>query len=339
MKPTRLDYAQWLISTHVNYTITNMADHVEKFSHDSINRYIRGDKITPSLIWEHVKDDIITSPNGYIVFDDTVLDKNHSHHIEMVRRQYSGNVHGLIRGIGVVNCIYVNADSKLYWIVDYRIFDPDEDKKSKITHVIDMLDGLQAKKLSFETVLMDSWYAAKIVMQHIEKLKKTYYCPMKKNRLVDDSEGVLAYRSIDSLSWSQYQAEHGKIIKINKFPQNHKVKLFRVPVSTNRTEWIVTNDLTQDSLQATQDVCRLRWKIEQFHRELKQNTGIEKCQCRKARAQRNHIGCAILVWIRMVALARKMGSNIYALKREMLGNYLRNELKSPSVKMVLRSVE
>ena len=340
MKPTRLDYSQWLISSPVNYTITNMADHIEKFSHDAINRYIKEDKITPKLIWEHVKSDLVTSPEGYIIFDDTVLDKNHSHRIEMVRRQYSGNAHGLIKGIGVVNCIYVNPDSGQYWIVDYRIFDPESDGKSKIIHVINMLDGLvYAKNIPFKYVLMDSWYATKNVMLHIEKLEKIYYCPLKSNRLVDDSGGVLAYRKIDSLSWDQYQKKYGKTIKINKFPKDHKVKLFWVSASTSRIDWVVTNDLTQYSLQATQDVCRLRWKIEQFHRELKQNTGVEKCQCRKARAQRNHIGCAILVWIRMTALARKVGSNIYALKKEMLGNYLRNELKSPSVKMVLYSVE
>ena len=30
-------------------------------------------------------------------------------------------------------------------------------------------------------------------------------------------------------------------------------------------------------------VCKIRWKIEEFHREIKQLTGIESCQCRKAR--------------------------------------------------------
>jgi len=33
-----------------------------------------------------------------------------------------------------------------------------------------------------------------------------------------------------------------------------------------------------------------------------QITGIEACQCRRARIRRNHIGCAILVWVRLKAL-------------------------------------
>jgi len=37
---------------------------------------------------------------------------------------------------------------------------------------------------------MDSWYAAQKLMALIEQLGKIYYCPLKRNRLVDDSGGV-----------------------------------------------------------------------------------------------------------------------------------------------------
>lgn len=59
------------------------------------------------------------------------------------------------------------------------------------------------------------------------------------------------------------------------------MKLFRVTVSTDKTEFVATNDLTQDSTDIVQEVCDIRWKIEEFHREIKQLTGIESCQCRK----------------------------------------------------------
>ncbi len=41
--------------------------------------------------------------------------------------------------------------------------------------------------------------------------------------------------------------EQGKLVKIKGFPKDYKVKLFRVVVSTNRTEWIVTNDPSRAS--------------------------------------------------------------------------------------------
>lgn len=165
---------------------------------------------------------------------------------------------------------------------------------------------VSSKLLPFGTVLMDSWYATNKLMQYIDNLGKYYYCPLKRNRLVDDTEGREKYKQIESLEWSKSEQEKGKIIKIKAFPKDKKVKLFRVFVSTDKTEFIATNDFFQDSTDIVQQVCNVRWKIEEFHRELKQLTGIESCQCRKARIQRNHIACAMLVWLRL-----KDGSAIY----------------------------
>ena len=334
MSITRIDYCQFLASSHINFTMTYMADHVNGLSHDAVNRFLRNDKLTAKIIWEHVKGDIVPSENGCLVFDDSVLDKGHSHCIEMVKLQYSGNAHGLIKGISMVNCLYVNPKTKQYWIVDYRVYDPDNDGKSKLDHVREMLvNAVASKSLFFNRVLMDSWYATKDLMLLIDSLGKIFYCPIKANRQVDDSGGVLRYRRVDNLEWSKFENDCGKLIKIKEFPSSCKVKLFRVEVSSNRTDWVVTNDLAQDSTLGTQNVCALRWKIEQFHRELKQLTGVEKCQARKSRIQRNHIACAILVWIRLTSIARKAGKSIYRLKEEMLSSYLRQELRSPSISM------
>jgi hypothetical protein len=137
MKPknervTRLDYCQYLLVSQINYTLTNYAEHTEKFSHDAANRYISGDEIRPRLVWENVQSQVVQTPYGFLVFDDTVIDKNFSHEIELVRRQYSGNVHGVLKGIGVVTCVYVNPQLDQFWIIDYRIYDPAGARRSWI---------------------------------------------------------------------------------------------------------------------------------------------------------------------------------------------------------------
>ncbi len=125
MKFTKLDYCQYLFSSQINYTITNLASHLENISHDKINNYLKNEKLTPRLLWDNVKNLIATDENAYIIFDDTVLDKRYSEEIELVRRQYSGNEHGIVKGIGIVNCIYVNPKTLNFWVIDYRIFNPD----------------------------------------------------------------------------------------------------------------------------------------------------------------------------------------------------------------------
>lgn len=333
---TRLDYCQFLLVTQTNYTMTYFADHTEQFSHDAVKRYLQGEKITARMVWENVRPQVVTSPNGYLAFDDTVLDKNSSFKIELVRRQYSGNAHGVIKGIGVVTCVYINPDIDQFWIIDYRIYDPEGDGKSKLDHVHDMLNNaLSDKQLPFRGVLMDTWYATRKLMLHIERLGKVYYCPLKANRLVDETDGQQPYQRIDQLHWSPDEQAHGKTIHIKSFPKGHRVTLFRLALSPERTDYIATNDVAQSSTEGTQEVCALRWKVEQFHREAKQVTGLQGCQGRLARIQRNHIGCAILVWVRLKAVAHQTASTIYRVKQGLLDDYMFSQLRSPAVTMQL----
>jgi len=333
---TRLDYCQYLLVSQINYTLTNYAAHTEKFSHDMANRYLAGDEVRPRLVWDNVGIQVIQTPYGFLVFDDTVIDKNFSHQIELVRRQYSGNAHGVIQGIGVVTCVYVNPQIDQFWIIDYRIYDPDGDSKTKLDHVQDMLvNCVYQKRLDFWAVLMDTWYATKALMLYIEKCDKIYYCPLKDNRQVDDSGGVNPYHRVDSLGWSATEKQQGKTIKIKGFPAAHKVKVFRVVLSTQRTDYVVTNEIAQDNVEVVQAVCGFRWTVEQFHRETKQLTGIEGNQCRKARLVRNHIGCAMLVWVRLKQVAVETGRTLYQVKHGLLDDYLCQQLKSPTIPMCL----
>lgn len=113
-----------------------------------------------------------------------------------------------------VNCVYVNPQTSQFWVIDYRIYDPDGDGQTKLDHVADILPSLvEQKLLAFSTVLMDSWYATKNLMQSIDNLGKYYYCPWKRNRLVDDTGAKEEYKQIDVLSWDGTELPKGKIIK------------------------------------------------------------------------------------------------------------------------------
>ena len=342
---TRLDYCQFLLASQINYTLTYFADHAQKWSHDTIGRYLCGDRVTPGLVWDNVQHEVIPSDEGYLIFDDTVLDKRHSRKIEVARRQWSGNARGVIEGIGVVTCLYAGPALDRFWIIDYRIYAPDDDGKTKLDHVREMLKHtVHHKRLSFGTVLMDTWYAAMPVWKCIESLGKLYYCPIKSNRLVSLGLGH-GYERVDALVWSEEEASSGRLVHVRKMPKGHQVKLFRLVLSTERTDYVITdyvitdyvitNDVAQSSADDTREVCAVRWKIEQFHREAKQVTGIERCQCRKARIQRNHVGCALLVWVRLKALADEIGTTVYALKRDLLSDYMAEQLRNPSIRMTL----
>ena len=333
-KLSHWDYCQFLLVSQVNYTQTYFAEHSEQFSHDRINRLMRENKLTAQELRQLVRQELVLSENGYILFDDTVIDKSHSFAIEPVRRQWSGNAKQVIKGIGLVTCVYVNPDIDRFWVIDYRIFDPERDGRSKLDHVLEMWQTIvHGEQLPFRTVLMDSWYATMQVMKAIEKAGKIYYCPLKSNRQVTQKPDD-PYSRVDSLTWSDEELKAGKMVHLKKFPAGHQVKLFRIELSTQRTEYVVTNDHSQDSAAATRQESAIRWKIEQFHREAKQVTGLESCQCRSQRAQRNHIACAMLVWVRLSQFAHIAQTNVYQIKQGLLSDYMRAQLRQPSISML-----
>ena len=119
----------------------------------------------PRHVWEHVKSHLVQTPDGCLIFDDTVLDKRYAKEIALAKHQYSGNARRTINGIGIVTCVYVNVALDRYWLIDYRIYDKRGDGKSKLDHVQNMLDVLvNSRNVAFSTVLMDSWYASKIAL-------------------------------------------------------------------------------------------------------------------------------------------------------------------------------
>ena len=330
-QPLLADYCQFLLASFHNFTQTYFADHTDRWSHDQLNRLLREERISAGDLWRSVKNDIEVDPEGYLIFDDTVVTKPYGKAIEPVRRQWSGSEKRVIEGIGIVTCLYVNPKTHAYWIIDYRIYDIDRDGKTKLQYLVDMLHTAHfVKSLTFQTVLMDTWYASMPVMKAIEALSKVYYAPVKRSRLVSTSVAS-GYQRVETLTWTSAETTTGKLVHIRKFPKGHQVKLFRIASTSGRTEYIVTNDLSQSDAGATRQTCRLRWKIEQLHRELKQTTGIGKCQSRLHRAQRNHIACCLWVWMSLTCAARAARQTIYQLKESLLYDYIRQQLQNPVI--------
>ncbi|GAB2699795.1 hypothetical protein GCM10011495_36410 [Hymenobacter frigidus] len=232
----------------------------------------------------------------------------------------------MIAGIGLVTCVYVNPETDQFWLIDYRLFAPDVDGKTKLDHVTDMLDQLAPRGILYRTVLMDSWYATTALFKWLLAAGKTFYCPLKSNRLVDDSGDQQPYQPVGCLCWSAEEVAQGKILKVKGMSRDCKLKLFRVLVSTHRTDYLVTNEAEPRDTAAAEQESNVRWTIEPLHREPKQLTGVQACQCRLARSQRNHIALAVRAWTRLKQAAYQTQRTVYQLKQGFLDAYMRHEL-------------
>ncbi len=324
---TKQKYIEYLISTPVNYSCSNLAAHLEGVSHDAITDYLQREKITARQLWELVQPLLQDSPESYLILDDSVQDKRYSQKIELVKRQYSGNEHGLVRGIGVVNLVH--SDGTDYYPIDYRIYSPESDGKNKNEHFREMLlAAIADKRLQAQTILFDSWYGGVDNLKLIHRLNRYFITTLKSNRKVSiTKEG--GYVSLLELEWSEEQLNQGQVIKLKEVP--FKVKLFKLVAANGDIEWVITNNLSSNSVQFIQNENAVRWQVEQFHRELKQLTGIEKCECRKARSQRNHIALAFQAWLAIKCKAKFLHKTCYQVVNDLFSDFLRAELRHPHI--------
>jgi hypothetical protein len=83
--------------------------------------------------------------------------------------------------------------------------------------------------------------------------------------------------------------------------------------------------------RVVQDANDVRWQVEELHRELKQLTGSEKCQCRSARSQRNHLACCYQAWLSLKVKANQLNKTLYQVKSDLWRDYLRAELRNPHI--------
>ncbi len=255
-------YVRYLLSTPINRTCTNLADHLDGVSHDSVSDFLRQKRVTARDLWRLVEGLISDGPDACLIVDDSVQDKRYARFTELVKRQYSGAVGGLVRGIGVVNLVHSAGPQDPagdFFPIDYRIYAPDVDGKTKNAHFREMLlHAVADKRVQARTVLFDAWYAAVANLKLVHRVGLTFSTTLKANRLVSLSPQT-GYGHLDALDWTAESLEHGLSVKLKELPV--RVRLFKVVATNGDIDWVITNDLdeplTTPVAQATSDV---RWQ-------------------------------------------------------------------------------
>lgn len=85
------------------------------------------------------------------------------------------------------------------------------------------------------------------------------------------------------------------------------------------------------------DAVQVRWQVEEFDRSFKQLSEAEKCQCRHAKAQRNHLSCCYLVWVSLRQYARQIGQTIYQAHQQQWAHYLRQLLQKLLIQALVQA--
>jgi hypothetical protein len=327
---TKKQYVEYLVSTPKNCTCTYLAEHLEGVSHDVVNDFLRQKQFMPRELWKLVKDRIEDSKDACLIVEDSVHDKRYARFIELVRAQYSGTEHRVVRGIGVVSLVHSAGKAEDFYPIDSRVYAPEVDGKTKHDPFHELcVTAVEQKEIQARTILFAGWYASAENLKLSHRRHWTFFTTLKSKRLVSLSKEQ-GYIHLGEIEWTPTRLTHGVSVKLKEVP--FKGRLFKLVAPNGAMDWVITNDLDETvTAQVAEDSSDVRWQVEELHRGLKQLTGSERCQCRAARAQRNHLACCYHAWVSLKVRAQELSQTLYDLRESLFSTYLRAELRNPRI--------
>lgn len=283
-------YTRFLIANQNKYSGVELSKTSDKpLSHDSLSKWLREVDFMSKDLWPDVIN-MVEREKGYLIVDDSVLDKRFSRNNELVGRHWSGNEHRLISGIDLVSLLWTHGEECIP--TDYRIYQSEEKKdKTKNDHLRDMLTTAKKQVFKPQYVLGDCWYGSVENMRFIQKQGWRFIFGAKENRQVSITKN--RYVSIADLDWSKTLIQK---VWLKEFGY---VLVAKIVVKDDDIRFLVTNDLALTDIEDLKNHNEHRWNIETFHRGLKQTTGIEGCYSVLEKSQRNHIFASLVAFVKL----------------------------------------
>ena len=285
-------------------------------AHDAFTRLLNRLEPDPEALWAEAEP-LVKKARGALIVDDSTLDKPHAKHISLVTRHWSGKHKKPVRGINLITLLWSDGDLKVP--VDYRVFNK-LDGKTKHDHFWEMLLMAKGRGFSPKYVLFDTWYASLENLKQVRHYGWHWLTRLRGDRVVSADD-----RRARPLGEVAVSAD-GTVLHLRGYGL---VRVFRIDASDGDTEYWATNDLGMEP-GMRRHYAEVSFAIENYHRDLKQYCGVERCQARSQRAQRNHIGMALRAFLRLEWHFFTTGVSAFEAKLRLVRDAVRSYLARPS---------
>jgi putative transposase len=314
------DYIDFLIASPRLFSCTEAAkvqpESLDPPAHDAFTRLLRRLEPDPETLWQEARP-LVHRKGGMLVLDDSTLDKPYAKAIDLVTRHWSGKHHDVVLGINLTTLLWTDGDRHIP--CDYRLYDKARDGLSKNDHFAAMLGTAHERGIAPDCVAFDGWYSGLENLKLIRSLGWHWLTRLKINRRVNLN------RQGNKAVGDTAIEPGGTVVHLEGYGL---IRVFRIVSRDGDTEHWATDDLAMDELtrlgQAEQT-----WAIENYHRGLKQCCGVERCQARSERAQRNHIGMAIRAFLRLERHFYATGVSWYEAKARIIRGAIRAYIAHP----------
>jgi len=323
-KVTELEFMDFLIASPLQATATEaqrtQPDSADPAAHDAYTRLLHRLEPDSEALWAEVQSDVRRT-SGVLVLDDSVLDKPYARKMELVHHMWSGKHHRVVKGIDLLTLLWTDGDRHLP--CDYRLYDKPHDQKTKNDHFGDLLRVASSRGFAPECVLFDGWYSSLDNLKQLRTLGWNWLTRLKANRRVNPDRTGLRAVGVCEI------AATGTVVHLEGYGF---IKVFRIVAKDGTTEHWATSNLRMDELERLR-LADASWRIEEYHRGLKQVTNVERCQCRKAVAQRGHIGLALRAFLVVERWCFRTGVNWLSAKWQIVRDAIRTYRTCPTYRM------
>lgn len=327
-------YSDYLISQNGLATATGLSQVLDgEISHDKITRFLNSEIATSKDLWLYIKQairQVEETQGGVLIIDDSIEEKPYTDESEIINWHYSHAKNTCVKGINLLSCLIRYGD--VAFPIAYETMRKDvhfcdvKTKKEKRQASINknqlfrsMVEQAVKNEVKFEYVLADNWFSSNKNMRFIHyDVDKKFIMGIKSNRLIACEEGNEKgqHQNLSSLNLKDREK---RIVSLKGCPFSVALiaKIFKNEDGSTGTLYLVTNDL-ESSADHIYEVYQKRWRIEEYHKSVKQNASLEKSPTKVERSQRNHIFASIIAYCKLEFLKIKTNLNHFALKYKIL---------------------
>jgi hypothetical protein len=315
-----LIYIAGLIVCQKNVTMTNIEQYVKLGKHDSFYKMLNGINLTSIILTKFFVGwiQLHRKCSGWLCLDDTVIEKEYSKLVAYAGYAWSSKLERSVMGIHVVALYWTDGNIRIP--VGFRLWIPKKkttNYRTKVDLAVELITSADEFSKTCQYIAFDSWYCTIKILRICSTLGINFATQFKKNRKVV-FKGQKT--SVSCLSCCFCKVE---------LPGYGSVMVYR-DGSNKNPRWLVNSDATSSARQV-KTRYNSRWKIEEVFRFMKQNLGLEGCQCRRKTAVRNHVSIVFLAHFVMEIFSAQQSMKPYGCSVMILLDYFNLNRKLPNL--------
>lgn len=325
-------YSDYLIASFGLTTATGLSKLLDgEISHDKITRFLASKAKTSKDLWQFVKPLVreIETDDGCLILDDSIEEKPYTDENEIVCWHYDHSKQMLVKGINFLSCLYQTKDFALPIGFDLirkteTYIDPKDGKQKRRSPISknelarSQIEQAIKNQVKFRFVLFDVWFASAENLKLILSRNKHFICPLKSNRKIALCEHDKLQGRWHKLQNLEIKTDQSYLIYLEGLEE--PVRLIKQIFTNEDGKTVVQYLISSDTKLSIDDITtnyQKRWRVEEYHKSLKQNVSLERSPTQTETTQTNHFFAALCGYIKLERLKIKTKQNHFALKSKL----------------------